>query len=165
MRREKLALAPPFDELLRRYQREVLRYLLRLTGNRDEAADLFQETWLRAYRAYPKLKPDSALRGWLYAIAVNLWRNRLRDGARRRRAMTAVECAAAAQHGAGEGDGYAAIRLRELMSELPARQREALELRCFAGLDYGEIARAMGGTGQSARANVSQAVKKIKRLW
>ncbi len=76
---------------MQRHEREILRYLLRLTGNGADAADLFQETWLRAYRAYPRLEPESEIRPWLYAIAVNLCRNRARDGARRARVIVAVE--------------------------------------------------------------------------
>ena len=57
------------------------------------------------------------------------------------------------------------MRLRELVAALPAKQREALHLRYFAGLDYVEIAAAMDCSEQAARANVSQAMRKIKSLW
>ncbi len=83
MAHPKLQLPLPFEQILRRHEREIMRYLLRASGDRDDAADLFQETWLRAYRAYPRLEPDREVRPWLYAIAVNLCRNRARDGARR----------------------------------------------------------------------------------
>jgi DNA-directed RNA polymerase specialized sigma24 family protein len=48
---QQLHLLPPFDALMQRYEREIMRYLLRSTRDREEAADLFQETWLRAFRA------------------------------------------------------------------------------------------------------------------
>ena len=83
MTHPKLQLPLPFEQIMRRHEREIMRYLLRASGDREDAADLFQETWLRAYRAYPRLEPDSEVRPWLYAIAVNLCRNRARDGARR----------------------------------------------------------------------------------
>ena len=171
MGRETLPLPPSFDELLRRHEREILRYLLRLSGDREDAADLFQETWMRAYRAYPRLKPDSDVRAWLYSIALNLCRNRARDGARRRRVLVpgspqtlAAEQSGAAR-GSGENDGFAAVHLRELLARLPARQRQAVQLRYFAGLDYVDIATAMGGSQQSARANVSQAMRKLQSMW
>ncbi len=91
MAREKLQIPLPFEQIMQRHEREILRYLLRVSGNGADAADLFQETWLRAYRAYPRLEPDSEVRPWLYAIAVNLCRNRARDGARRARVIVAVE--------------------------------------------------------------------------
>jgi len=157
---------------MQRHEREILRYLLRVSGNGADAADLFQETWLRAYRAYPRLEPESQIRPWLYTIAVNLCRNRARDGARRGRVIVAVEKKNSepdrigkAHRGFSENDGYAAVRIRELIAALPPKQREALYLRCFAGLDYAGIAVAMDCSEQGARANVSQAIRKIKSMW
>jgi RNA polymerase sigma-70 factor, ECF subfamily len=172
MPRENPLVPIPFDKIVDRHQREIMRYLLRVSGNGADAADLFQETWLRAYRAYPRLKPGSDVRPWLYAIALNLSRNRARDGARRAKVIVAPGRANPAANATGRvdpslngNDGYAAVHLRELLSALPARQREALQLRHFAGLDYAGIARAMNCSQQSARANVSQAMKKLKSMW
>ena len=168
----KFLLPLPFEQIMRRHEREIMRYLLRASGNRADAADLFQETWLRAYCAYPRLEPNSNVRPWLYTIALNLYRNQARDGARRAAVLIADEEANPATERIGktsraqvENDGYAAVRLRELISALPARQREALQLRYFAGLDYPEIAEVMKCSQQTARANVSQAQRKLKSLW
>src|SRR5262249_44937015 len=168
----KLRLLPlPFDEIMRRHERELMRYLLRVAGNREDALDLFQETWLRAYRAYPRLEPESQVRPWLYAIAVNLCRNRARDSARRARVIVATPKDHSAADKLGRldrrtcgNDGYAAIRFRELISALPERQRDALRLRYFSGLAYGEIAAIMHCSEENARANVSQALKKFKSM-
>jgi RNA polymerase sigma-70 factor, ECF subfamily len=171
MAREKVQLPLSFDQIMRGHEREIMRYLLRVSGDREDAADLFQETWLRAYRAYPRLEPESDVRPWLYAIAVNLCRNRARDGARRARVIVAGDSEKPADgirrvhRSPNENDGYAAVHLRELMSALPAKQREALHLRYFAGLDYAAIAAAMDCSQQSARSNVSQAMKKLKSMW
>jgi len=171
MAREKLQLPLPFDQIVQRHERELMRYLLRLSGNRQDAADLFQETWLRAYRAYPRLEPERDVRPWLYAIAVNLCRNRARDGARRARVIVAGDGEKSAngsprvQRSLNDNDGYAAVHLRELLSALPAKQREALHLRYIAGLDYAGIAAAMDCSQDNARANVSQAMKKLKSMW
>jgi len=166
---EKLPVPLPFEELLQRHEREIMRYLLRVSGDRDDAADLFQETWLRAYRAYPRLQPESDARPWLYAIATNLCRNRARNGARRARVIVSdsEECSAADttgghQHSFYETDGYAVVHLRQQIADLPTKQRQALYLRYFGGLEYGEIAITMGCSQESARANVSQAVRKLK---
>ena len=70
----------------------------------------------------------------------------------------------AAQLVSGQDDGFATIHLRELLDRLPARQREAVQLRYLAGLDYAQIAAAMGGSQQSARANVSQAMRKLQSM-
>jgi RNA polymerase sigma-70 factor, ECF subfamily len=169
MAHEKLPVPLPFEELLQRYEREIMRYLLRVSGNREDAADLFQETWLRAYRAYPRLHSESAVRPWLYAIATNLCRNRARDGARRARVIVrdSEECPAAdttggRHHSLHETDGYAIVHIREQITDLPTKQRHALYLRYFGGLDYTEIATTMNCSQESARANVSQAVRKLK---
>lgn len=157
---------------MRRHEREIMRYLLRVSGDREDAADLFQETWLRAYRAYPRLNPQSDVRPWLYTIATNLRRNRARDGARRARVVVPDNEARPASDTTGTGDrsiheneGYAAVHMRELISDLPRKQRQALHLRYFAGLDYAEIATAMGCSRESARAHVSQAARKLKATW
>jgi len=168
MPHEKLHLPLLFEQIMQRHEREIMRYLLRVSGNRDDAADLSQETWLRAYRAYPRLQPESDVRPWLYAIAINLCRNRARDGARRARVIVGDnEGNTVGRHHRflDENEGYAAVHMREMIADLPTKQREALHLRYFAGLDYAEIAGAMGGSEESARANVSQAMKKLKAMW
>jgi RNA polymerase sigma-70 factor, ECF subfamily len=169
MGREELHLPLPFEELMRRHEREIMRFLLRVTGDRDDAADLFQETWLRAYRAYPRFEAGADARPWLYAIAANLWRNRARDGARRARVIVARakddqtdDAGARIGPAAHESDAYAAIHLRQQITALPFKQRQALYLRYFAGLEYAEIGAAMRCSEQSARANVSQAARKLK---
>ncbi|MGH7828421.1 MAG: RNA polymerase sigma factor [Candidatus Binatia bacterium] len=172
MAREKLQVPLPFEQIMQRHEREIMRYLVRVSGDPENAADLFQETWLRAYRAYPRLEPESGVRPWLYAIASNLYRNWARDGARRARVLVADNEESTAADAIGkhhrslhENEGYAAVHMRELISDLPAKQRQALYLRYFAGLDYEEIATAMGCSEDSARANVSQAMKKLKARW
>ena len=154
---------------MQRHERDIMRYLIRVSGDREDAADLFQETWLRAYRAYPRLHPESDVRPWLYAIATNLCRNRARDGARRSRVIVpdteerpAADTTGKGGHSLHETNGYAMVHMRELISNLPIKQRRALYLRHFGGLDCTEIATAMGGSQESARANVSQAMRKLK---
>ena len=172
MTHKKLHVPLPFEAIMERHEQEIMRYLLRVLSHPDDAADLFQETWLRAYRAYPRLEPESDVRPWLYAIASNLCRNRARDGARRARVIVGdnAESATTERNESGvsslhENEGYAAVHMRELIADLPAKQRQALHLRYFAGLDYAEMATAMGCSKESARANVAQAMKKLKSRW
>ena len=167
----KTLLPLPFEELIRRHEREIMRYLLRVTRDPDDAADLFQDTWLRAYRAYPRIDSSTDLRPWLYAIATNLCRNRVRDHSRRSRVPVAdneespaAETMGRTQLSRNENEGYALVRVREMLSRLPNKQREALNLRYFAGLEYAAIAAALGCSPESARANVSQAMRKLKGL-
>ena len=83
-----LKLPPPFEEAVKTMEREIMRFLMRSTGDRDDAMDLFQETWLRAYRAYPTLQSEDGLRPWIFRIASNLCRNRARDRMRRGRVIS-----------------------------------------------------------------------------
>ena len=157
-----LDLPPPFDEAVARYERELMRFLLRTTRDHDDALDLFQETWLRAYRSWPKLESGAGLRPWLYRIATNLCLNRTRDRMRRSRVIgdeeIDLERASAGSNGAHEG----VLHLKAAIAQLPHNQREALVMRKFGGLEYAEIAHALSCSAESARAGVYQALKKLK---
>jgi RNA polymerase sigma-70 factor (ECF subfamily) len=157
-------LPPPFEETMQRYEREIMRFLLRTTRDREDSLDLFQETWLRAYRAYSKLDGADGIRPWLYRIATNLCLNRVRDRARRTRVIVDDELPEThVAHAVSDGqDGV--IQLKAAIGRLPRKQREALLMRKFGGLEYDEIGAALGCSNDAARADVYQAVKKIKAM-
>src|SRR6266446_4342272 len=75
----------PFAEVVTLHQEAVYRYLVRFTPNQHDAQDLFQDTFLRAHRAYAALPADANMRAWLMRIAVNLTKNYVRDRQRQRR--------------------------------------------------------------------------------
>jgi RNA polymerase sigma factor (sigma-70 family) len=163
----KLGLPPPFDEAMRRHEREIMRFLSRMTGDREDALDLFQETWLRAYRAYPGLDSERGLRPWLFRIASNLCRNRARDMARHHRVIAQgpeltdhAEAANASSHVSHDGT----IDLKRAILALPGRQGQAFVMRKVVGLGYPEIAAAIGCSEESARANVYQALRKLQTV-
>ncbi|HLK87417.1 MAG TPA: RNA polymerase sigma factor [Candidatus Binataceae bacterium] len=163
----KLALPPPFEEALGRHEREIMRFLLRMTRDQEDALDLFQETWLRAYRAYPQLDSEAGLRPWLYRIASNLCRNRARDNLRRARVIGNGHDPTDGDHrpsaaSAGSGDQADLLHLRRAIAKLPNKQGQALVMRKFAGLEYEEIGAALDCSPESARASVYQALKKLK---
>ncbi len=164
----KLTLPPPFEEALSRHEREIMRFLLRMTRDRDDALDLFQETWLRAYRAYPQLDSEQGLRPWLYRIATNLCRNRARDNSRRARVISNGDGPGDGDHrlasAAGGGGQEDTLHLRRAIAGLPHKQGQALVLRKFAGLEYEEIGVALDCSAESARASVYQALKKLKAM-
>jgi RNA polymerase sigma factor (sigma-70 family) len=159
--KSKLNLPPPFDEAIHRHEREIMRFILRATGNREDALDLFQETWLRAYRAYRQLDSAEGLRPWLFRIASNLCLNRKRDRARRARVIADTELreehipVVPAMH-------ESALHLKSVLRGLPNKQRQALMMRKLGGLEYGEIAAALRCSEEAARAGVSLAMKKLK---
>ncbi|MGH7948842.1 MAG: RNA polymerase sigma factor [Candidatus Binataceae bacterium] len=160
----KLELPPPFDDSVREYERELMRFLLRATRDREESLDLFQETWLRAYRAYPQVTSANGLRPLLYRIATNLCRNWTRDRMRRGRVIAdgAIDSTAnAPARATARGSQDTSIDLRRTLRRLPAMQGRALVMRKFGGFDYSEIAEALGCSAEGARAHVYQALKKL----
>ena len=163
-----LRIPPPFDVAVKSMEREIMRFLMRSTGDREDAKDLFQETWLRAYRAYPTLKSEDGLRPWIFRIASNLCRNRVRDRMRRTRVIinasaNGVEnalCDSASSSARGGPEN--ALHLKRSIARLPGKQGQALMMRKFAGLEYAEIGAALNCSVESARASVYQALQKLK---
>jgi RNA polymerase sigma-70 factor (ECF subfamily) len=159
--KSQLNLPPSFDEVMHRHEREIMRFVLRATGNREDALDLFQETWLRAYRAYRQVDSAEGLRPWLFRIASNLCLNRRRDRARRARVIADTELRE--EHaGVAAGAHDAVIHLKSMLTRLPNKQRQAVMMRKLGGLEYGEIAVALGCSEEAARADVYLAMKKLK---
>jgi RNA polymerase sigma-70 factor, ECF subfamily len=162
-----LKLPPPFEDAVKTMEREIMRFLMRSTGDRDDAMDLFQETWLRAYRAYPTLQSEDGLRPWIFRIASNLCRNRARDRMRRGRVIAnqsedSAELAEKGHHFNLNGGPEGALHLKRLIARLPSKQGQALMMRKFAGLEYAEIGAALNCSAESARACVYLALKKLR---
>jgi RNA polymerase sigma-70 factor (ECF subfamily) len=157
----KLNLPPSFDEAIHRHEAEIMRFILRATGDRDDALDLFQETWLRAYRSYRLLDSAEGLRPWLFRIASNLCLNRKRDRGRRARVISDIEFS---EENAGGVSAIqdSALHLKSMLDRLPNKQRQAVVMRKLGGLEYSEIASALGCSEEAARAGVYLALKKLK---
>lgn len=159
--------AANFDAVVSAHHAEILRYLRRVIGPSGEAEDVSQETFLRAFRAYPSLPRDANVRAWLFAIATNLARNHFRAESRRRRAYGEVG-ARAREHTEASPDGLLLSReirtlIEAIVRRLPLRQRLAFIQRKLHGLEYETIGRGLGCSAESARAHVFQALRKIRR--
>jgi RNA polymerase sigma-70 factor (ECF subfamily) len=159
----------PFAEVISRHQAGIHRFLLRFTGSAPDAADLFQEVFLRAHRAYPRLPADADVRAWLMRIAINLTKNHVRDRQRRQRVLVPADTATPAQAArvAAGADMEmisqdVARTLSAAIDGLPFRQRVALVQRQLEGLDYATIAANLGCSQDSARAHVYQALRKLR---
>lgn len=154
-----------FSELLESHEREIYRFAYRMTGNPEDASDLLQETFLRAFRAFPRLPADANHRAWLFRIAhrqaLNLFRSR------KVRRAEPLEQALALVDSNGHPDSLSEMRhlaqaLRTLIHDMSPRQRCALLLKKYEGLSYAEVAEVLGSTEENARAHVYQAMKKIR---
>lgn len=146
---------PPFQQLLDEHAAAVLRFLTRRVGP-DAADDCFQETFLAALRAYPRLRDGDNLRGWLLAIARNKATDALRAAARRPVPTDAIADVAADQPGASDPDLWNAVR------RLPAKQRSAVAMRFAEDRSYDEIAEQMAISPEAARRNVHEGIKKLR---
>jgi RNA polymerase sigma-70 factor (ECF subfamily) len=144
-----------FGQLLERHERELFAYALRLSGQRADAEDLYQDTFLAAFRAWPPPRRGNE-RAWLYKIATNRAIDRER---RAKRIVASVDDLAIA---APERDGVTLADLAGAIEMLPAGQRAAFVLRKVQGLAYAEVAMALDCTEEAARARVSEALKKVK---
>ena len=153
-----------FGEFVDAHQVEILRYLLRLTGTSSEAEDLFQDTFLRALNAFPRLRAGSNHRAWLYRIATNVFLNHRRDGQRRREVAMPDEIAGSSPSPDARHDRIVAVAaFRRAVARLPRRQRVAFVQRTLHGLSYQEIGTALGCTPDTARAHVYHAVRRLRR--
>jgi RNA polymerase sigma-70 factor (ECF subfamily) len=154
--------------LLSRHGEELARHIRRLVRDDEAAQDLLQETMIRAHGALGGLRTGSNTRAWLYRIATNAALNHLRSRSRERVALrrhAAERETAVSPHvdGPGADDAERREALWARVSRLPPRQRLALTLRLVDELDYEEIARRVGGTAATARANVYQATRTLRR--
>jgi RNA polymerase sigma factor (sigma-70 family) len=144
---------PPFECFYDAHKGEVLAFLRRRAG-RDRADDLFQETFLRALRAYGRLEHGEQLRAWVLTIATNT----VIDAARREKptAELAVEPA-------DEDRRPAVEELAPLTDGLPPKERAAVVLRYGYDLDYDTIGAALGSTEQAARQAASAGVRRLRK--
>jgi len=157
-----------FDLLIGRYQQRVVSLVRRYVGDHDEALDVAQEAFIKAYRALPNFRGDSAFYTWLYRIAVNTAKNHLVAEGRR---PTGGDIDAELAERVDEGG-----RLRELatpehylceqelvqaihqaLQELPEDLRTALTLRELEGLSYEEIAKVMDCPIGTVRSRIFRA--------
>jgi RNA polymerase sigma factor (sigma-70 family) len=150
---------PPFQVLLDRHAEDVWRLLRAMVGA-QAAEDCFQETFLSALRAYPRLRPDSAPGAWLMTIAHNKAIDHLRRSARDRApASEEVEAAFAAKTPAPAADGA----IWSAVAALPRRQRAAVALRFIGDLSHREIAAAIGCSEEASRRSLHEGLATLRR--
>jgi RNA polymerase sigma factor (sigma-70 family) len=144
---------PPFERFYEEQRGPVLAQLRGMLG-RDAADDAFQETFLRALRAYPTLEHGRHLRAWALQIA----RNVAIDALRRTR-VTSTELPDL--EAVDEPLPYE--ELRRLTAELPRKERAAVFLRYGYDLTYEEIGSALGQSPEAARQAASSGVRRLRR--
>ncbi|MBO0768346.1 MAG: RNA polymerase sigma factor [Solirubrobacterales bacterium] len=144
---------PPFQTLLDTHARDVHRFLVASVGHVD-ADDCYQETWVSALRAYPRLRSAQNLRSWLFTIANHKALDHHR--ARARRPMPVAEIPEQPDVPGGDSDFEFAV------AELPPKQRTAVALRYILDAGYPEIATMMNISEAAARRNVHEGLKRLR---
>ena len=154
-----------FDACYGLYQPELFRYAFRLTQQQADADDLLQESMLKAFGAFDRLESHAEVRAWFYRIVTNTFLSQKRKAAREQ----ALDDGMLATMRAPEPDLAGAIDARQTLDEvrrfvdgLPEKQRAALMLRKYHEFGYAEIASMLDSSEDAARANVYEAVRKLR---
>lgn len=159
--------AAAMDELVERWQGPLLGYVQRFLGaDIGDTEDLVQEVFLRAWRHRRRWRPTAAVSTWLFTIAGNLCRNRLRNVARRPINVAIdplkLEPGGAADDPEARADAaHTAALLRRTILDLPEAQRQALLLKRFGGLTYRQISEVMGTTPKAVDALLLRARRRL----
>jgi RNA polymerase sigma factor (sigma-70 family) len=148
---------PPFQLLLDEHAADVMAVLRGAVGRAD-AEDCFQETFLAALRAYPRLDDDSNLRGWLLTIAHRKAIDHHRDNGRRPLPIAEPDerVGVTAEPALDEG-------IWTLVGALPPKQRAAVALRYACDLPHSEIAAALGCSPDAARRSLHEGIKRLRK--
>ena len=159
-----------FDLIVERHRRHVYQLCYRFVGNHEDASDLAQDVFVRAYRSLKTFKGQASLGTWLYRIAVNVSLNKV---ARQPRLVSVDTFLAAddrrtisAEESPSEAllRGERARQVRAAIARLPKKQRATLILRVYHELPHEQIAGILGSTVGAVKANFFHALQNLKKL-
>ena len=155
-----------FEELVRQHQRMIHSLTYRMTGSLADAEDLAQETFLHAYRHIGSYRGTSKFSTWLYRIAVNTCLNWRQSEARRSQLHASCAEEMSVRHSNGEipaGQNGACQQVQSALLKLPAKQRAAIVLTTYDGLNHAEAAQVLGCSETTVSWRVFAARRKLKR--
>jgi len=155
-----------FQHLVERWERPLFAFLRQMLGSTEEAEDLAQETFVRVFEQADRYKPEGKFKSWLFRIAGNLARSRLR----RRKIVQWIPFVDHAHDRFGSSRPVdqelereeERQRVRDALAELPERQRRAILLRRYEDMPYQEIADAMGTTVAAVQTLLHRAMKNLR---
>ncbi len=151
-----------FAELVKRHQTALLRVCSRMTRDNELAEDIVQESFVKAYRKINMFEGRSSFKSWLFQIAINTARNKLRS---QRFELVSIDDVNMATNESAEASLiHLDIRalLKKEVAKLPEKQKRALELRIYEDLSFNEIAQIMDCPYDTAKANYRHGLLKIK---
>jgi len=152
-----------FSDLVRKYQNEVYSFILRMIGSRMDSQDLTQEVFIRVFKGLNGFKCKSLFRTWLFRITINVCRSHFKknplfsDNSLEKEAQASIE----------EQVIHKEQRevLRELISQLPYKQRITLILKIYHELTFLEIARVVDSSVGTVKANFHFALNRLRQEW
>jgi RNA polymerase sigma-70 factor (ECF subfamily) len=155
------------DELVTRHHASAFRVALGILRDEDGAADVAQDAFLKAFRGLGNFRGDASFKTWLLTIAANEARGVLRKKGRRKE--LALESAGPLASGEETADEalqkkMEADRIRDLMEELPEKQRQAVALRIFEGLSFKEVGALIGSSEGAARVNYHHGIRRLREM-
>ena len=145
--------------LIDRYAANVHAYLLRHCGNREDADDLLQETWVRVARSARSFDTARRFRSWIYGIATNLTRDLFRRRMTRERALRDL---ATHPPAAPRTDSVDRGELRERIAELPENMRAVLLLRYYEGMSEAEMAEILDIPRGTVKSRLHAALRRLR---
>ena len=145
--------------LIDRYAANVHAYLLRHSGNRDDADDLLQETWVRVARSAKRFDTARRFRSWIYGIATNLARDLFRRRMTREHALRDLAAHPTAAPSANSVD---CGELRERIAELPENIRAVLLLRYYEGMSEAEMAEILDVPRGTIKSRLHAALRRLR---
>jgi RNA polymerase sigma-70 factor (ECF subfamily) len=165
--------ADAYRVLVERHSRSLFRLAFRMTGNEQDAEDVVQESFLRAYRQLAKFDERASFGTWLYRIAVNASLDLVRSRKRRNEQLAPVDpemddpVLSLPSHVPAPDrmamSGQVRDRVSEAMNELSASERTAFVLRHFEGMCIEDVSRVLGCQPGAAKHSVFRAVQKLRR--
>jgi RNA polymerase sigma-70 factor (ECF subfamily) len=155
-----------FDLIVERHRRTVYQLCYRFVGSHEDASDLSQDVFLRAYRGLRTFRGQSSLGTWLYRIGVNVCLNRVAVKVPRTEAIEEREHVDTKTESPVERvlRGERAVRVRTAVAQLPPKQRATLILRIYHELSHQEIADIVGSSVGAVKANVFHALQNLKKI-
>lgn len=156
-----------FDEIVGRHRRAIYQVCYRFVNNHEDASDLAQDAFVRAWKGLRNFKGQSALSTWLYRIAVNVCLNRV---SMKSAVTEPIESTERFEDVRIEGAQHAMIReeraaaVRKAIGNLPEKQRATLIMRTYHDMSHQQIADVLGSSVGAVKANFFHALANLKKI-
>ena len=153
-----------FDEIMIRYERQIYRVCYRFVEHREDAMDLAQDVFVKAFEHLPTFRRESTLKTWLYRIAINHCLNHVKKHSQEFVQVTEFTSSTKSSAQAELEHQEQRQRFRRLVKRLPPKQKAILELRVNEQLSYEEIAKISGRSISTIKASVFFALEKLRKF-